>query len=1326
MTPNWPETSELIYQDVDIGQQPVKALVDSGAQATCCSLRWYKRNKAALGGLLESRGRVVGVGNTPITVSGRTQLLDLTWNDAQTRISLLVIPTLEGQDVILGMDLLRLLGVHIDTHKGTAEPTILPTFVRPKETWRIPAASSVYFFVRNPIPEEVVLYEPSVKLPEGVRSQAAVYQGEQIKIRLENVSEEERLIDAGWEVGTIETVQLEEMERPIQKRPDIPNELTIKQREELKALLNKYQEVFSERTGKIGEASNIHHEIHTRGAPIRQPFRRQNPYVRQMEQEQVSEMLEQDIIRPSISPWAAPVTMVKKKDGSMRFCVDYRKLNSITEKDAYPLPRIDDTLESLHGSKYFSTLDLKAGYWQVPVKEEDKKKTAFRTSSGRLYEWNRLPFGLCNAPATFSRLMDYVLTGLSWEICLFYLDDIIVFSRTWEEHLQRLETVFKRLMGQGLTLGASKCKLAAREVEFLGHVVNEEGLRPNPALLDSISKISQPKTVKDVRSFLGLASYYRRFVKGFSNIAAPLNRLLEKSKDKVLNWTPECEEAFLTLKAKLTTAPVTAYPDFDQPFRLYTDASNVGLGAILAQVQEGKEKLICCASRSLNKSEQNYSATKKECLAIVWGIKTFRSYLLPRHFEIFTDHYSLQWLKSMKTENALLHRWAASLEDYDFEVKHRPGKQQGHVDALSRLMIVQETGKKKLDEDETREALRRMHQDGHLGLKKTLKAFRNRFLGIKDYAHCEQIIRECQGCQLGTDYKPRKKAVGHINSAGPWELLSIDIVGPLPRSKQGQRFVLTVVDCYSRFTILIPLKDHSATTVSQALYERVIGYHGAPRGILTDRGGEFRSRVWKELLALMDIQPHMTSPYYPQGNGIAERNHRTVGNLLRAQMVGKDERDWPMCLAGIMLTLNEAPNEQHGYTPSQIVYGHPVRLPVDLLWPGLKKEKGVTPFVKAIHKNLNKVRKAVRPHNQKRGKGMNPFQAREQILVLRPQQDRENKLTSMWKGPYTIEKIVSRHQIQYTDENGNEKVANVSHCKKYIPEQGMAINKLTLRHHRGKYIVQSTRELRRLLDKDRVGDDEMLTIEGRKDPIGTEEGRWFGKQVQDIFGTMEGLESWMTWKELKERCGVRSRGREVICKAGKLQGDMVQTSEDNIPEDPMLYFQWRRLPGKKGKSGSSNQQKYFGKKKNFGISKQKKGNLSDKSGKMPWSHRYKYRTVPARSSSASERKAEGEGKSPVEGTRLINGKQKEGALRHKRKHRLNRLEDSFRIYHRRDLRRRDWPTDKCSVFLGLGGNYRPASQERRGLNISNADKHEQKVGRAALIAYIQGRFCNKE
>ena len=278
--------------------------------------------------------------------------------------------------------------------------------------------------------------------------------------------------------------------------------------------------------------------------------------------------------------------MVKKKDGSLRFCVDFRQLNAATIKDAHPLPRIDDLLDALQGDCWFSTLDLKSGYWQVPIMERDKEKTAFRTSNGQLYEFNQVPFGLCNAPATFSRLMYCILAGLHWETCIFYLDDIIVFSSTWEEHLACLRQDFERLRHTNLKLGAEKCAFAAKEVSYLGHRVTEEGLLPDPALLTAIREIPPPKTATEVRSFLGLAGYYRRYVKNFAAIASPLHALTRK--DAVFHWSADCKDTFDHLKTLLTTSPITAFPNFSQSFRLYTDASTAGLGAILAQVRGGQ------------------------------------------------------------------------------------------------------------------------------------------------------------------------------------------------------------------------------------------------------------------------------------------------------------------------------------------------------------------------------------------------------------------------------------------------------------------------------------------------------------------------------------------------------------------------------------------------------------------------------------------------------------------------------------------------------------------------------------------------------------------
>ena len=289
-----------------------------------------------------------------------------------------------------------------------------------------------------------------------------------------------------------------------------------------------------------------------------------------------------------------------------------------TVKDVHPLPRIDDLLDALHRARWFSTLDLKNGYWQVPIMEWDKEKTAFRTSSGQLYEFNQVPFGLCNAPATFSRLMDHVLSGLHWETCLFCLDDIIVFSSTWEAHLARLRQVFERLRHSNLKLRAEKCTFAAKEVSYLGHRVTEEGLLPDSALLVAIQEIPPPKTATEVRSFLGLAGYYRRYVKNFATITDPLHALTRK--DAVFHWSADCQDAFDRLKMLLTTSPITAFPDFSWSFRLYTDASTAGLGAILVQVREGRERIICCTSQSLNQAEKAYPAPPSWNASPLYGL----------------------------------------------------------------------------------------------------------------------------------------------------------------------------------------------------------------------------------------------------------------------------------------------------------------------------------------------------------------------------------------------------------------------------------------------------------------------------------------------------------------------------------------------------------------------------------------------------------------------------------------------------------------------------------------------------------------------------------
>ena len=387
------------------------------------------------------------------------------------------------------------------------------------------------------------------------------------------------------------------------------------------------------------------------------------------------------VIEPSVSPWAAPIVLVRKKDGSTRFCVDYRKLNSITRKDSYPLPRIDDTLEALSGATWFSSLDLKSGYWQVGMHPEDREKTAFTTGRG-LWQFRVMPFGLCNAPATFERLMEKFLAGLPLSVCLVYLDDILVPARSFEDHIQNLRTVFGRLREANLKLSPKKCSLFRRQLKFLGHIVSEKGVATDPEKLEAVMTWPTPTNISEVRRFLGLCSYYRRFVANFADIACPLQQCTEHP--QILKWNDELEKSFVSLKKALVEAPILGYPDPDGHFILDTDASAYGIGAVLSQIQHGEEKVVAYYSRAMSRPERRYCVTRRELLAVVRSVQHFHPYLYGRHFTIRTDHAALRWLLSFRSPEGQTARWLECLQQYDFRIEHRAGAKHGNADALSR------------------------------------------------------------------------------------------------------------------------------------------------------------------------------------------------------------------------------------------------------------------------------------------------------------------------------------------------------------------------------------------------------------------------------------------------------------------------------------------------------------------------------------------------------------------------------------------------------------------------------------------------------------------
>ena len=456
------------------------------------------------------------------------------------------------------------------------------------------------------------------------------------------------------------------------------DQLAGEQRRELDGLLAEFKMVFqkypalAEHGIEVGEAP-----------PVRLPPYRLPHAFRDSVKLEIQEMLAQGIIEPSASDWAAPLVLVKKKDGGLRLCVDYRRLNSVSKVDAYPMPRVDEMLDRLGAAKYLSTLDLTRGYWQVPVKEGDQQKTAFTTPFG-LYQFRRMPFGLQGAPATFQRMMDRLLDGMK-DFADAYIDDLVIFTDTWEEHLRCLRVILEKLRRVNLTVKRRKCQFGMGECSYLGHVIGGGKVRMEADKIEAVQQFQRPRTKKEVRAFLGLSGYYRKFIPNYASIAAPLTDLTKKTGPNQVMWLAECEEAFTKLKAVLCSAPVLRAPDFGIPFQLHTDASERGIGAVLSQQDgDGADHPIAYFSKKLLPREQNYSTVEKECLAIKLGIQTFRVYLLGRPFTIVTDHRSLEWLDRIKENNGRLTRWSLFLQPYQYTVVYRPGTQNGNADGLSR------------------------------------------------------------------------------------------------------------------------------------------------------------------------------------------------------------------------------------------------------------------------------------------------------------------------------------------------------------------------------------------------------------------------------------------------------------------------------------------------------------------------------------------------------------------------------------------------------------------------------------------------------------------
>lgn len=749
-------------------------------------------------------------------------------------------------------------------------------------------------------------------------------------------------------------------------------------------LISQFEQISFERKG-LGRTNLITHHIDTNGAePIRQRYYRMSPEKQRILVEQVDEMLSLDVVEPCESAWSSPVLIVTKSNGQPRFCLDSRKLNSVTKKDAYSLPYISEILDNLRDAKYLSSIDLSKAFWQIPIAEEDRDKTAFYVPGRGTLRFKTTAFGLTNAPATQQRLVDQLFGNFDHK-AIAYLDDIICISNSFEEHVALLVRVLEKLRQANLTINLEKCKFFRSQLKYLGYVVDSGGLHTDPEKVSAILDFPTPTSRKEVKRFLGTASWYRRFIPSFSTIAGPLNRLTSNKKNSPpFKWTPEADKAFLELKSRLVQTPVLACPNFDLPFQIHTDASNYGVGAMLAQTINDVEHPVAYMSRSLSGAERNYSVTEREALAVLTAMEHWRCYLENGHTStVYTDHSALKWFLSLTNPTGRLARWGVRLSTFNFEIKHRRGKDNVIPDALSRAVPVAEISnandstssspptttdawylnifngclnspssypnyrvdgnvlyrhmqnkhfltaefswKEVVPKDLRDEILFKNHSEptsAHLGIFKTHKRLALNFYWPGMYRDVVKFVSKCETClayKLST-HGTLGKMGRPKDCSRPFQTLSIDLVGPLPNSRKQNSYIFVVNCCFSKYCLFFPLRRATADLVVKALEDNVFMVHGIPQTVILDNGCQFISHELKKLFTQYKIPSiHYTPKYTPQINSV-ERYNKTIVTAI-STYVQDDHRTWDLHLPKLQFAMNNSVNETTGFTPSFLVHG---------------------------------------------------------------------------------------------------------------------------------------------------------------------------------------------------------------------------------------------------------------------------------------------------------------------------------------------------------------------------------------------------------------------
>ena len=766
---------------------------------------------------------------------------------------------------------------------------------------------------------------------------------------------------------------------------DIGEDDTMEVRERLRAILVSYADVFATDASLHTSLPGVEHVIEVVDeTPIRQRAYRANIKHQEIIDNTVEKLLADGIIEPSLSEWSSPVTLVQKKGGDFRMCVDYRKLNKVMKKEEWPLPRIQDILDSLGGAKYFSVLDLKSGFFQVKMAPESRKYTAFICKKG-LYQYLYMPFGLRSNPNAFSRVMHMGFSDMLWKQLILYIDDIIIFSRDLVTHMANLQGFLARCLELHLKINLKKCTFLKTSVIYLGHVVSDVGILPNPAKIEVVKNHPTPRTKKQVQSFMGLINYYRRFIKNIAHLSAPLNGLLKKHAR--FAWTPECEASFRELIDTLVSGTLLSYPDFAKEFVLQVDACDSSLGYVLSQEKDGEDTAIAFGGTSLNKHQILYPTHQKELLAVLSGIKHFHHYLYGRHFTVYCDNTAVSWLFAQKEPKGRIARWVLSLLEYDFTVKYRPGVVNGNADAISRIPLVStirsddflyrlkiEQGKDSSleqirDDLEAGRVVRNYVVDtegllwyevfkgspnqneyklvipqslqneiltlnhdsimaGHGGVTKTYERLKELYFWPNMHSSVVKYCKECKICIFKKDAHRSKAPLCSVKVTYPFEKVFCDLIGPVAQCN-GFNYVIVFVCALTKWVEARPLKTSDADEAAAALFEDIFVRHGACTQLICDRGSNFTSMLFSEVCKLLQIDKFHVTAYHPAGNGVVERVNGTIMKILTTAL--RDYKDdWVRFLPATLFAYRSGYHQSIKMTPFEALYGRKAVCPVKL------------------------------------------------------------------------------------------------------------------------------------------------------------------------------------------------------------------------------------------------------------------------------------------------------------------------------------------------------------------------------------------------------------